>query len=734
MGSRQPTPRIRKTSQNIQLTYNLPHRIHDVKTYPVLSPQGATILLYAHENGVRILWRGGKRFKPTKKPTAPPQDQKNGSADIIMLDSDDDEPPPKPKAPAPFVDKPEFEGDAADGPYPDIVQTLDLSLGAPAHHLAVPQLTPCSPEDVGGPGADLLQGRMVFAVSCTTADVYLISLPLSPPSPESKARPDLRSNLFTANAGPGAWGEAVTLLTGQTKQSNGIALTFAKPEKDSIASDRVQEHAGSSDSEAQPHLIVASHNREATGVLRLWDVRLNAKTGKADSGRVKPFQTELLPSPLTGISFNPANLSQLLVVASIHPVRIYDYALPCLPPDDQATGPFPSKGSWLLSLYQPFVRPTGTRKPILDAAWIAHGRAIFVLMADGTWGIWDVEGASPLGATILGKQSSGVEGAALTKFSVTGHVEGTSPLRGTNVGSKPGGDFVPMTPHTRRDAAASLSAVTAPERLASVRGGIVVTPLPAISSGSGSGDESVVLWIGGLDNVSVIPAVYRFWDAQLRRSAGGGVNLFSGTVPTRMIRLQDLSTGLLGEHCCGVGAAVNFAKLQENDGGLRVEVLVQGETRLVIVREAEEGGGTKAAGIVSTRRRLFSDRRGAPAEAPSAIIVHPRPDKPRNVSFNLSVSKRRSVRGLRPGGQGDTDRASDTHEEGDQTHDFTLPIGRPRSAFGFADLDAAADAQDDVEGRDIEAEMLDIMEIDRALDSMEDHRGSGRKKVLFEES
>lgn len=701
-----------------------------MKTYPVLSPQGATIILYAHENGVRILWRGGKRFKPTKKAPPPPQEQKNGSADVIMLDSDDDEPPPKSKGPAPFVDTPEFEGDAADGPYPDIVQTLDLYLGAPARHLAVPPLTHCSPEDVGGPGADLLQSRMVFAVSCTTADVYLLTLPLTPPSPESKARPDLRSNLFTATAGPGAWGETVTLLTGQTKQSNGIALTLAKHEKDASVSDRVQEAAGSSDSASRPHLVVASHNREATGILRLWDVRLDSKTGKVDSGRVRPFQTELLPSPLTNISFNPANLSQLLVVASIHPVRIYDYAAPSLPPDDQATGPFPSKGSWLLSLYQPFVRPTGTRKPILDAAWIAHGRAIFVLMADGTWGIWDVEGASPLGATILGKQSSGVEGAALTKFSVTGHVEGTSPLRGTGVGSKAGGDFVPMTPHTRRDVAASLSAVTAPERLASVRGGVVVTPLPAIRSGSGSGDESVVLWIGGLDNVSVIPAVYRFWDAQLRRKAGGGVNLFSGTVPTRMIRLQDLSTGLLGEHCCGVSAAVNFAKLQENDGGLRVEVLVQGETRLVIVREAEEGAGTKASGIVSTRRRLFSDRRTASSEVPPAIIVHRRPDKPRNVSFDLSVSKRRSVRGLKGAA---TDRTGDALEDADQTHDFTLPIGRPRTGFGFADLDAAADAQDDVEGRDIEAEMLDIMEIDRALDDMEDHRGSGRKKVLFEQ-
>jgi hypothetical protein len=48
-------------------------------------------------------------------------------------------------------------------------------------------------------------------------------------------------------------------------------------------------------------------------------------------------------------------------------------------------------------------------------------------------------------------------------------------------------------------------------------------------------------------------------------------------------------------------------------------------------------------------------------------------------------------------------------------------------------MNEAADVSTDFTGRDVEAEMLDIMEIDQALDSMENSRGSGRKKVLFEE-
>ncbi|KAI8240075.1 Nucleoporin [Colletotrichum sp. SAR 10_99] len=706
----QPTPRVRRTSQNTQYTYNLSRRIHDVKTYPVQSPQGATIFLYGHDNGVSIVWKGGRRFKPVKKQPSPPEKQNGATDDAVMIiDSDDDEPPSKSsKAPAPFTDKPEFEDTEEDTPYPEIIQTLDLSLGTAALHLAVLPMTPCPADDAAWEGADVLKEKMVFTVACATNELYVVALPLTPPSPESKARPELRSNLLAGKAGSGVWGERVIFLGGQYKHSEGIAMSLIKPKT---------EKSGISQ---KPRLVVAAHTREASGTLRLWDVPLDVQPGEA-SGRINPFQTEYLPSPLSSISFNPTHLTQILTVSTPHAVRIYDYAQPSLPPDDQAVGPFPSQGSWLLSLFHPFTRPTSTRKPILDAAWISHGRAVLALLADGTWGIWDVDGASPLGGSLLGKNSSGIKGAALTAFSATGHVEGTGPLRATAAvpRSNGNGEFVPMTPHTRRDAAASLSAAGSLERLVAVKGGIVVTALPGNSSGSA--DESVVLWIGGLDNVSVIPAVSRFWDSQLRRSSGGGVNLFSGTTPTKMIRLHDLATGLLGERCCGVGAAVDFSKLKDNDGGLQIEVFVMGESRLVIVQECEDAPGAKIGGVVSTRRRLFDKK-----EQPSAIIVHPRPDQPRNVSFNLSVNKTRSLRGQSYG-------RDSIAPDDDATHDFTLPIGRPKSSMGFggfaSGLEAAADVQGDDEGRDFEEEMLDIMEIDQALTTMES--GGGRKRVSF---
>ena len=59
---------------------------------------------------------------------------------------------------------------------------------------------------------------------------------------------------------------------------------------------------------------------------------------------------------------------------------------------------------------------------------------------------------------------------------------------------------------------------------------------------------------------------------------------------------------------------------------------------------------------------------------------------------------------------------------------------RSRIGFGFADdLDTAADASADVTSRNVGDEMLDIMDIDKALESLDSSRGPAGKKVFFEE-
>ncbi|KAL2135290.1 hypothetical protein VTI74DRAFT_9058 [Chaetomium olivicolor] len=753
----QPLPRTRRTPQNTQHTYYLARRIHDVKTYPVQSPQGATVLIYGHENGVTVVWRGGRRLKPPKQSN---KEKRNGATteDAVMVIDSDDEATPT----GVFVDKPEFEENptADASSVPEVIQTLDLALGTAALHVAVLPMPPCPAEDAAWNGANILKSKIVFAITCATADVYLVTLPLTPPSHESKARPELRQNLLAGNAGTGIWGETLTLLAGQSRPCGGLAITLVKQKQGSRS--RSAERPATQAAPV-PRAIVAAHSREASGTLRLWDVALDAKPGTVN--RVEPFQTEYLPSPLTSVSFNPTHLTQLLTVTSPYAARIYDYATAALPSDDASDGPFPTQGSWLLSLYAPFARGPSmstARKPIVAAEWIAHGRAILVLLADGQWGIWDVDGASPSASSsggLFSKASAGLRGSAITSFSVSGHLEGTSPLRNPATQKLPApgaGEFVPMTPHTRRDAIAS--AITGgSEKLAAVRGGITVAQLP--SQGTGPGEESAVLWLCGVDPiVSVIPVISKFWDSQLRRAVGGGVNLWSGAQPTRMIRLTDLGTGLLGERCTGAaaipkpagstattnGSSAAKETTPSHTEGLPIEVLLQGETRLVVVHESEDAATT------SLTTRLLGARkkpRAADLGPTKAILAYPRPEKPNNVSFNLSIAPRSA----RTGGlfsRGSSTKGSFSFDQSMYGGDNVLPSTELPEEYTSApssqqqgllfinDLSFAADQPDDefeVEGRDIEQELMDIMEIDRELEMLESERERGTKRVFFEE-
>ena len=755
--------------------YTLNRRVHDVKTYPILSPQGATVLIYGHENGLTLVWRGGRRLKPVKRE----EGKRNGTAKaevINLLDSDEET---APATASTFVDKPEFEDRSTDdeGAHPEIVQTLDLALGSAVLHVAVLPIAPCEASDAS---PDILQQKMVFAISCATTDTYVITLPLTPPSHESKQRPDLSANLLAGNAGNGKWGEKMIQLGGQGRTTDGLAMTLVKRRAASTERSRSPARSRVANAPAATRVIVAAHSKEASGTLQLWDVDVGAKP--AAGGRpLEPFQTEYLPGPLSGVAFNPKHSTQLLAIDAPRGVRIYDYSIASVPSDDISDGPFPSQGSWLLTLYAPFARGSSSstaRKPIVAAAWIAHGQAILTLLADGQWGIWDIDGAGPsingTSTSLFGKAGAGLRGAALTSFSVTGQVEGTSPLRNP-AARRSEGDFVPMTPHSRRDVLAS-SLSGGPERLASVRGGIEVVQLPTVRSGPS--DETAVLWLGGADHVvAVIPGVSRFWDAQVRKSAGGGVNLFSGAQPSRMVRITDLNAGLMGERCCGISAVVRFPQRFPAEPGeeLPVEILIKGESRLVFVRESDDPSAT-AASFLSARSRKRQLALHAPASEPAtAIIVHPRPDKPAAVSFNLSVSKRGSLRDppkppILGGGIG-SNQSQDTLYPGTATNSFAssrygdLLLGGgdgggesqetaafsfpgdeitmtqsmmmvPERGLGFAnDLDEAANATDDedaAEERNVEEEMLDIMEIDRALEEMEEDRDTGAQHVFFE--
>lgn len=739
--------------------------MYDVKTYPVQSPQGATVLICGHENGVTLIWRGGRKLK-TSKTAAADAAQKGGKPeDAVMITDSDDETPALPSAP--FVDKPEFDDtvttDASS--LADIVQTLDLAFGTAVHHVVVLPMPTCTVEDEAWNGAQILRERIVFAVTCANGNAFVVTLPLTPPSNESKARPALKNSLLAGNAGKGAWGETLTLLTGQHKPSEGVAITLVKEQ---LGSGSSQSRKGS-----VIRVIVAAHTREASGTLRFWDVALDAAPGT--TARVEPFQTEYLPSPLGSISFNPLHVTQLLVVDPAHAVRIYDYSIPSLPSDDTSEGPFPTQGSWLVSLYQPFARGTGmftSRKPVIGAEWMAHGRAVLVLLADGQWGIWDIDNANPTTASSAGlftKANSGLRGSAITQFSVSGYLEGSAvgPQVQRNISTTQ--KSAPLTVPS-----AVSSTASAPEKLATIKGGVYVSQLPLPRNGLG--EESAILWLAnnGADHtnpvVCAIPIISRFWDAQLNRTGG---NLWNSSTPSsaRMLRLTDISAGLLGEHLTAATAIPrSTGSLTESTEGkqLPVETLLLGESRLVVIHENEDAFDQAAAAAAagassSTERRLIPlpARKKARLDltngTATAIIAYPRPEQPSSVTFNLSLARpQMGEKLLKPKALEGTKSLSssfdgagftqDTEEEGGVDTQETVALsaygegriqGRDPGLLFINDLNFAADVEDDkseAEGRDIEAELMDIMEIDRELEEMESQRGSqGTKRVFFED-
>ncbi|EPE05151.1 hypothetical protein F503_03756 [Ophiostoma piceae UAMH 11346] len=794
--------RVRQTQHNLQCLYDLNRRVHCVKTYPVLSPQGANIVIYGHENGVTIVWRGGRRLKDTTKPSNPISKPASTSDSVMILDSDDDSNAASASASTTttFSDKPVFEDFVADtnaGGFSDVVQTLDLALSQSVLSVAVLPIAPCAAKDAE---PSFLQEHMVFAITCrATTDVYVATVPLTPPSHEAKSRPQLRTDLVAGNLGKGAFGDTLVALGGCNRRCEGVAIALAKQGTSSTTT-------GSRSSSPPTRLIVAAHSREASGTLRLWDVTVAAKRPSPDRA-VDPFQTEYLPSPLTGLAFNPTHPTQLLAVDPQRAVRIYDYTIPAIPSEEANEGPHPPQGSWLLSLYPPFARggpAVAARKPIVAAAWIARGHAILALMADGQWGIWDIDRSSTSGSTGNGRSgglfgaassTSGVRGAALTTFAISGQIEGTTPLRNPVAASRKStdGDFVPMTPHTRRDAlAVSFGTSGGAERLVATPGGVEVVQQRSLR-GSTVGKETAVLWLGGADYiVGLIPDVDRFWDSQSRRASGGGGggNLFSGTRPTRMIRLQDLNASLQGERCCGAAIvswlpkqSKPFHQRRDDDGeededeekpskDQLLEIIVQGESRLVAVHESNEDS---AVGGLTTRLLAASAARKRTADSvTSAIVTEPRTRKPGTVKFDLDSLPPRSNTGLRkpliPGGAGSTPRrpaltqslfdapgagASSqsaltpqkplSHRSLFDENEVTLtmsmmrPPAQKRAAipdFAFAaELENAANATDDeevVQERNIEEEMLDIMEIDRELEAMEGRRDGGGHNIFFE--
>lgn len=499
-------------------SYRLPHRVHAAKGYPLRAPNGSSIIVYGSETGLKVVWRGGRQFSELKAPEASGQDKNAGNDandGVMVIDSDEDEEPadpPAPEGPSYEFSAEETEVDPA-APYEEILRQVDIPLGSPVLDLAIPRVLPEELRSPLDPFPPFVKNTIVVAAVCSDLSTRIVTLPLTPPHP--------------TQTDPQTWNIQTLMINGGVTHQDiprGVSLAFTCQELEEEQDRRKsRSRVGGS---GKWDLLVATHSAEGSGVLLVHRIPIREESagfyGLVEDELVS--QRRLLPSPARTIVFNPSiypstRHSHLLVAFHSGCVKVYS----CLSVQKSSkTGRRASaareeyesidlEGRWLISLYPGFEQgSTGLprRKTIVDANWVLGGRAIMVLLMDGEWGVWDIEGAGP-GSTKgpLHRQSSvqGVTGGSLTAYAVSGRITtGSSTSRSE---AEQRARFAPMTPSTKRLREDNLLKGSMTPASPSFRGQISV--LQTNSTQEPLPDESILLRHGCQS--AVIPSLISLW-------------------------------------------------------------------------------------------------------------------------------------------------------------------------------------------------------------------------------
>lgn len=568
----------------MQLSYELPHHIYACAVYPVRSPNGSRIIIYGHDQGIRVIWYGGRSYKEPTIAKAPSKLNGTSMDEPMVIDlSDDDEPPPPPAGSAEF----EEEEDEVDPvkPYRNVLRHIDIALGTSATHIAVPDISLTTADSSSDIHAPILSGYMVVAVACVDLTIRLISLPLNPPA-KSSNEPSAWSMQAVQIPSLNAHQDFITSICVTDFAETHEEITGDRSKSRSRSGARIASTLSTSASGLEWSFLIASTSCTGSGLLLVHRIPLTDKdTFDRSPESLFPTQRQLLRSPLSGcrLAFNPCphpadRASNLLItLPDSGCVKVYQVIAQTIHSRgrrgsgatmDSTTSSAGSvrssskQGKFLITLYAGFAPSNdgdgvGRRLRPLDASWVLGGRAILALFENGEWGVWDFEGAGPASAAqtqnlVKGQNSiSGIQGGAKTKLTIKGSI-----LPFTNASSKSGAEesesidptgLAPMTPHTRKTRSDRLfegkegEPRSSSDGMTASRGGISISQLPSSPTSRSSKlvDESVIL---SYDDASIhLPSLLAYWRAEV---SGRGTFGISGT--TRPTPLPALQLG--GEH------------------------------------------------------------------------------------------------------------------------------------------------------------------------------------------
>ncbi|KAF2085349.1 hypothetical protein K490DRAFT_18819, partial [Saccharata proteae CBS 121410] len=559
-----------------EASYELPHRANVAKIYPIPAPNGSTVVVYGHSDGLRILWRGGRPLKPSNHAGDGKQQVNGTSSDAVMIDLTEDE-PVETAAPT-SEEESEYETEEEEeesAPYPPVVQHLDMPLGAEVLHLAFPHIPPVSSLRPADSIPGIFTKRIVLSVACADCSVRIITLPLAPFHDALKAIRSAQVLRIEGQHGHQSIPTGLAMAWTSRDPSTFESTEDMEDSDDDGDARMIRSFAQNQTGLREWDIVIASHSVELTGLLHIFriPILMGENQWSLSKDPIFPYQTQHLPSPAVQVTFSPAQHPnrrhlQLLVADMKGSVKVYDPLAPSKvrPRSSHSTRDSETKlGAWIASFATRYEMSKDStsglpglaqRKRVLDVQWASEGGSIIALLSDGEWGVWDVDGLNP------GKTTN----KSTSKFAIGGFVNtaSSSSIAPRQTGTNRSMALAPMTPNTRRTKEESLFHGSPENPTGISRGGISVAS--SLNHSGSRMEDSIIIWYN--ENIYRIPNLQAYWNRGAASLSGPGI-----------ISIEGVS--LYGELCNGVE---QFAqKSHAARMGVPRDLLITGEHRFIVL-------------------------------------------------------------------------------------------------------------------------------------------------------